>query len=220
MRELRYTLLSDGSLDKALLPLLTWLLHEHTFEFAIQSEWADLRRLPTVPRTLADRIQKSIELYPCDLLFVHRDAEREPHEVRRNEIRQAIEVVSTLIVSPPVICVVPIRMQEAWLLFDEPALRRAAGNPHGRMPLQLPRLIELENLPDPKEYLNELIREASGLNSHRRKKIPVSMYAQRVLEFIEDFDPLRRLSAFNALEDEIRNILREHGWLINVTRDS
>jgi hypothetical protein len=38
MRELRYTLLSDGSSDRALLPVLTWLLHEHTFEFAIQSE--------------------------------------------------------------------------------------------------------------------------------------------------------------------------------------
>ena len=219
MRELRYTLLSDGSSDRALLPLLTWLLHEHTFELAIQSEWADLRRLPTVPRTLADRIRKSIELYPCDLLFVHRDAEREPHEARRNEIRQAIEVVSTLTILPPVICVVPIRMQEAWLLFDEPALRRVAGNPHGRMPLQLPRLTELENLPDPKENLNELIREASGLNSRRRKKIPVSMYAQRVLEFIEDFTPLRRLSAFNTLEDELKDILRAHGWLINVARD-
>ncbi|MDQ2997382.1 MAG: hypothetical protein M3R61_10050, partial [Chloroflexota bacterium] len=99
------------------------------------------------------------------------------------------------------------------------ALRRAAGNPHGRMPLQLPRLTELENLPDPKENLNELIREASGLNSRRRKKIPVSMYAQRVLEFIEDFTPLRRLSAFNVLEDEIEGILRLHGWIINVDRD-
>jgi hypothetical protein len=143
MRELRYTLLSDGSSDRALLPVLTWLLHEHTFEFAIQSEWADLRRLPSVPRTLANRIQKSIELYPCDLLFVHRDAEREPHEVRRNEIRQAIEVVSTLIVPPPIICVIPIRMQEAWLLFDELALRRAAGNPHGRMPCNFLALLSL-----------------------------------------------------------------------------
>lgn len=220
MRELRYTLLSDGSSDRALLPLLTWLLHEHTFEFAIQSEWADLRRLPAVPRTLATRIQKSIELYPCDLLFVHRDAERESHEVRRNEIRQAIEAASTQVLPPPVICVVPIRMQEAWLLFDELAVRRAAGNPNGRMPLQLPRLNDLENLPDPKENLNELIREASGLSGRRRKKLPVSMYAQRVLEFIEDFDPLRRLSAFKALEDEIRVTLRAQGWLTSVARDA
>ena len=41
----------------------------------------------------------------------------------------------------------------------------------------------------------------------------------KLLEFIDDFDPLRRLSAFNALEDELRNILRTHGWLINVARD-
>lgn len=213
MRELRYTLLSDGSSDRALLPLLTWLLHEHIFECAVQPEWADLRRLPTVPRTLADRIQKSVELYPCDLLFVHRDAEREPQEVRGNEIRQAVEVVSTVISLPPIICVIPIRMQEAWLLFDERALRKASGNPHGKMPLRFPRVDEIESLPDPKERLNELIREASGLSGRRRKKIPVSTYAQRVLEFIDDFSPLRRASAFNILEEEVKQMAREQGWL-------
>src|SRR5262249_34801620 len=101
-----------------------------------------------VSRTLSDRIQKSIELYPCDLLFVHRDAEKELPERRRNEIRQAIELVSKETSFLPIVCVVPVRMQEAWLLFDEPALRRAAGNPNGRMILQLPHLGELEGLPD------------------------------------------------------------------------
>ncbi|MEH2437636.1 MAG: hypothetical protein V7K25_25980 [Nostoc sp.] len=42
MKELCYTLLSDGSSDKALMPILTWLLREHQVECAIQSNWADL----------------------------------------------------------------------------------------------------------------------------------------------------------------------------------
>lgn len=35
MNEIRYTLLSDGSSDKALLPILTWLLRLHGVECAI-----------------------------------------------------------------------------------------------------------------------------------------------------------------------------------------
>jgi hypothetical protein len=40
----------------------------------------------------------------------------------------------------PVVCVVPVRMMEAWLLIDEMAIRRVAGNPNGRIPIELPVL--------------------------------------------------------------------------------
>jgi hypothetical protein len=68
MKELCYTLLSDGSSDKALMPMLTWLLREHQVECAIQSTWADLRRLPKPPKTLLPRIISGLDLYPCDSL--------------------------------------------------------------------------------------------------------------------------------------------------------
>ncbi|MHC5830744.1 MAG: hypothetical protein ACYT04_86055, partial [Nostoc sp.] len=106
---------------------------------AIQSNWADLRRLPKPPKKLLPRIINSLELYPCNLLFIHRDAEREPREKRITEILEALqEAVKKSVVVPPHVCVIPVRMQEAWLLFDEAALRKAAGNPSGRQPLQLP----------------------------------------------------------------------------------
>jgi len=103
-------------------------------------------------------------------------------------------------------------MQEAWLLFDEPAIRTAAGNPNGRDHLDLPRLQHLEGLPDPKEVLYELLRTASGLSGRRRKKLPVSQLAQRVSDFIDDFAPLRTLPAFTALEVEIRKTVEIRGW--------
>ena len=150
MKELCYTLLSDGSSDKALMPILTWLLRAHQVECAIQSNWADLRRLPKPPKKLLPRIINSLELYPCDLLFIHRDAEREPREKRITEILEVLEeAVKKSVLVPPHICVIPVRMQEAWLLFDEAALRKAAGNPRGRQPLQLPDIRKLEQLPDP-----------------------------------------------------------------------
>src|SRR5579872_4460722 len=137
MKEIRYTLLSDGVSDQRLMPIITWLLREHLSDYAIQPAWADLRYLPQRPRTLADRIRYSIDLYPCDLLFVHRDAEREPPANRRSEIQSAKDLV-TECNAVPSICVIPVRMQEAWLLIDEQAIRRAAGNPNGKQPLILP----------------------------------------------------------------------------------
>ena len=75
MQELRVTLVADGSSDRAILPILVWLLREHFGSIPIQPEFSDLRRLQNPPRDLSARIDTSIELYPCDLLFVHRDAE-------------------------------------------------------------------------------------------------------------------------------------------------
>jgi len=211
MTELSYTLLSDGSSDRALIPILTWVLRQHEVNIAIQPQWADLRRLPAPPRSLSSRIRLSLNLFPCDLLFIHRDAEREPYNIRVEEIQRAVDEVASL-ASVPAICVVPVRMQEAWLLFNEIALRVAAGNPNGQNPLHLPPINTLEQLPDPKSILYELLREASGLYGRRRRKFAVRTSARRVSELITDFTPLRVLSAFNALETEVQNVIETQDW--------
>jgi len=212
MNELRYTLLSDGSSDEALLPILTWLLRENGIQSAIQSAWADLRRLRKAPQTLSGKIKKSVDLYPCDLLFVHRDAENEPYKIRIAEIEKAIQEVRTSLAVLPIIRVVPVRMQEAWLLFDEKAIRRASGNPLGRQSLQFPPIAKLEQLHDPKNILHELLREASGLKGRRRKRIPTNKHTRRVAEFIENFSALRTLSAFKALEADIQQMIETQKW--------
>jgi len=58
-----------------------------------------------------------------------------------------------------VVPAVPVRMTEAWLLFDEAAIRRAAGCPNGSMPLELPSLKTSEDIPDPKTILHEALRK-------------------------------------------------------------
>ncbi|MBC6479191.1 MAG: DUF4276 family protein [Hormoscilla sp. GM7CHS1pb] len=210
--ELRYTLLSDGSSDKALQYVLTWLLREHiVVNCAIQSEWADLGRLPKPPKKLPDRIKKSLELYPCDLLFVHRDAEKEPRQKRVDEIRKAIESDEKSL-SVPAVCVIPVRMQEAWLLFDEKAIRRASGNPGGRQALKLPDLAKVEELSDPKNILYTVLRQASELGPKRLKKFNVNEKVHRVAELIDDFTPLLALSAFRALEVDIEQAIEKFGW--------
>jgi hypothetical protein len=212
MKELRYTLLSDGSSDSALIPVLTWLLQTHLVDCAIQHEWADLRGVPkSLKDTFSKRIKLAVELYPCELLFIHRDAEKEPRQKRVDEIRKAKEEAGESL-SVPTVCVVPVRMTEAWLLFDETALRRAAANPNGKHPLQLPNLTQLEDKPDPKRLLYNLLIEASGLGSNRRRKLRVEELVHRVAEFIDDFASLRAMPAFKALEDELTQVIQEQDW--------
>jgi len=206
LNSLRFTLLSDGSSDRVLLPMLEWLLGECSSR-TFQPQWADLRMLPSPPKTLAERVQTAVEIYPCDLLFIHRDAEREPREVRVREIRQQISTLAA-----PAICIVPVRMQEAWLLFDEKALRRAAGNPNGRTVLTLPDLDEIEQIPDPKELVHGMLRQASELPSRRLRRFNPAVAIHRLAELIDDFSPLRGLPAFQALESDVRTLLVERSW--------
>ncbi|NJO06769.1 MAG: DUF4276 family protein [Chloroflexaceae bacterium] len=155
-------------------------------------------------------MKKSLELYPCDILFVHRDAEREPYQTRKDQIQQALCGMDS---APPVVCVIPVRMTEAWLLFDEQAIRTASGNPNGRCVLQLPQLCRIETLPNPKKDLNNLLRTASELSNRRLQKQNIPQQVQRVAEFIDDFSPLRTLTAFQALEEDIAETVARQGWL-------
>lgn len=72
---LRYTLLADGSSDRTLLPLLNWLLEQVHPDIHIQPQFAS--RVPSTGMSLVQRVHLAMRLYPCDVLFIHRDAERE-----------------------------------------------------------------------------------------------------------------------------------------------
>lgn len=203
MKELRYTLLADGPADRALMPILTWLLRQNLPSLAIQQQWADPWRFPRRSKELHEKIKTTIDFYQCDLLFVHRDAETACLEDRQAEIRQALARVRDDAVLPNAICVVPVRMTEAWLLHDLGAIRQAAGNPNGTEPLTLPNLGDIESLPNPKRILHELLRDATEKGARRRKRFDTNKAVQLIPKYIEDFSPLRRLSAFAALEEEL-----------------
>ena len=201
--------MADGASDRALVPILTWLMRRYCGSLPIQAEYADLRFLRSPPRGLAKRIKLSVELYPCDLLFVHRDAERATIEDRRSEITAALEDIR---ITLPAVCVVPVRMQEAWLLIDEAALRHAAGNPNGREPLSLPDVQRLEHLPNPKGLLHDLLRQASGLHGRRLRRLNHRLHGYDVADRIRDFSPLFRLPAFRRLVAEVEYFVAGNSW--------
>ena len=203
MRELTFTLLADGPSDAALIPILRWSLRQHMQLTTIQSEWADLRRLPNPPRDLPGRILEALKLYPCDVLFVHRDAENQNPDLRYREIELAMERVAAEIGRKCHVCVVPVRMQEAWLLINQSAIRRAAGNPNGTKALALPDVSESESIPSPKKRLLQLLTDASELRGRRLKKFRPTKHVHLIAANISDFSPLRQLPAFQRLEADI-----------------
>ncbi len=212
MSDLTYTLLSDGSSDSALMPIPDWLLRANGIACAIQGQWADLRWLHRPPKGLAARLSTAVDLFPCELLFIHRDGERDPYDSRRNEIRSAVAEAFDRGHTPIHVCVIPIRMREAWLLFDEAAIRRAAGNPSGRVAVQLPPLGRCEDVPDPKGLLHHVLREASGLSARRRAQLRLGPLVRRVAEHTQDFAPLRALTAFAALERDVQEAIAVNRW--------
>ena len=204
---LRYALLTDGTSDAVLLPILDWLLNTNLGEGNFSGSWVNPERFSFDAKELKDRIRETLEHYPCNVLFIHRDAEKMASNVRYAEIAEAVNDAGT---SVPYICVVPVHMTEAWLLFDIQAIRASAGNPNGKVKLKLPGKKEWESLPDPKEKLKQALIEASELTPRRLKGKRISEWVASVPRNVtnQDFSPLRGLNAFNALEDDIKKFVK------------
>ena len=195
-----FTLVADGTSDEVLLPILTWSLKQQAVT-PIVAKRADNSRIPR-PRNAEERLKTVLDLYPCDVLFVHRDAEAQPAEIRRREIAKALRGIGVRHIP-----VVPVRMSEAWLLADEFAIRAAAGNPNGREVLNLPELRRLEDLPDPKNVLHDALAAASGLNARRRQKISIQQQVHRIADHIDDYSRLNILPTFQLLQADIRDLV-------------
>lgn len=215
-RSVRYSLLGDGSSDRALVSVLDWLFRFHLPANAIleQGQVADLGRLPSPPplADLAGRIRMAVEFYPCDVLFVHRDAEqRNGYAARRAEIEHAVESAGLEVRCIPA---VPVRMTEAWLLTDEVALRRAADHPTGTVTLNWPSLARLEKI-HAKEVLFDLFRAASNQTGGRRQRVSLEKRRARLATLIDDFSPLRRFVPFQDLERDVYEFCQS--WTLEQT---
>jgi len=208
--DIRYTLVSDGSSDRVLIPILNWLLETICTDSAVQPQWADLGWLRNPPRDLRNRLHCAVECYPCNLLFVHRDAEAQNPEERRAEVMAAVLSIPT---PPAIVCVIPVRMSETWLLLNERAIRTAAGRPSGRVQLQLPGPERAELIPDPKGVLFQALRDASECTGRRLDNLNEHALRHRVAELIDDYSILRRLSAFRRLEEDLTGELSRLGWI-------
>ena len=189
------TLVADGTSDRVLLPIINFLMDEysprpHRVLFA--------EGLHAGP--LSTRIPHAVNSFPCDLLFVHRDAEATAVADREHEIRQATVALGA---SAHPIHIIPVRMTETWLLVDVRAIRRAAGNPNGQQAVVVPPLDRLEAQPDPKEILFRALIAAKDLGARRLRGFRPETLRHRVSELIEDYGQLRSLTSFRHFEQQV-----------------
>lgn len=197
----RYTLLADGTSDEVLVPVLDWLIGQHLPD--VRSVSAFARGFGKVGNDLNSRVQAALQYFPCDLLFIHRDAEAMPPHQRRAEI-DAVMGDSDV----PFVAVIPVRMSEAWLLANEEAIRFAAGNAAGRHRLNLPNRQRWELLPDPKAILLGALRLASGKSGRALDKFNPEKARHLITPRSPSFDGLRGLPAFDAFEADLINQLK------------
>lgn len=203
MQRFAATLVAEGSSDQALLPFIDFLLDEHC-ELPHATTFAS--GLPA--GAVVGRIATALSLYPCDMLFVHRDADRSDVSEREDEIRSAAKAAAPDVKA---VCIVPVRMTEAWLLMDVPAIRRAAGNPTGRVDLALPPTSRIEALADPKTTLFELLDRASELSGRRLRRFDRNRSGRQVSGFMNDYHLLRQLPSFQHFEAQVKGHLSHAG---------
>ena len=196
MSSLALTLVADGTSDRALLPFISALMDRHC-PVPFISQFAD--ELPMGARSLGARVRAALDLYPCDLLFVHRDAEGQPVAMREAEIRQSLDGISP---RPALVCVVPVRMTEAWLITSESAIRTAVGNPHGTVALNLPPVSRIESV-DAKEILFGALEAAKDLNVRRRHRFRPEQFRHKVADVCDDLSHIRRLASFRHFESQV-----------------
>ena len=206
MKELKYTLIADGSSDITLLKIIKWSLDDLYPRFPNDGSFADFRNIKEPPKRLKDKVSKAKLYYPFDILFVHRDAESTSVRMiaqRSEEINFELQEEDF----DKTICLVPVKMMETWLLIDVEAIKKAAGNRNYSGAINLPPIRTLEKENQPKDLLHSLLRDASGKKGRNLKKFNIDKTVHLVAENIEDFSPLRNLAAFQAFETELKKVV-------------
>ena len=215
LKELKITLISDGSSDATLLQVIKWSISQLYLELPVQCKYADFRNLKHKIRTgdIATRIKVADQLFPFDLCFYHRDAEsndiKKIVKLRKWEIQEHVPAEY----KDTVVCLVPVRMMESWLLIDELAIKSAACNSNYTQRLNMPSLRQIETLPDPKSTLHSLLKEAKNSSKRRLKSFNVEAAVHDVSTYIEDFSPLKSLQAYHLFEEDLKAALER---LINI----
>ncbi|WP_426103776.1 hypothetical protein [Massilia sp. TSP1-1-2] len=199
---LRYTLVADGSSDQLPMHVIDWLIAFHRPDLAVTGSFA--RDLGRVGSRLSDRLPAALTLYPCDMLFVHRDTEGVAIAERVREIDEAARPLHSHWVP-----VVPARMTEAWLLSDEIAIRAVAENKYGHVRLDLPPKREWETVINPKQVLFDALVLASGKTRRAQARFSLPKARAMVAAWTTDFSPLRGLASFDALETSLLNVLMD-----------
>ena len=203
---LRVLFLGEGTSDEGLVPHIERIAAEADVPVAVSSPALDWLS-PPVGHSVADKpraVRRLSDSY--DLAVLQRDADRGPDQDRRDEIAPAVAAEWPELAHMPV---APVRTLEAWLLLDEQAIRQVAGNPSGRMDLQLPRAATVARIPDPEQKLKDTLAVASGAKGRRlaevQKRFPRNRH--RLFELLDQQGPVSTVPSWCRFVTDLTDAL-------------
>lgn len=140
------------------------------------------------------------------ILFVHADADGDAQRARAERAQPGIDRLHQEFGGEGIgVAVVPVRETEAWAIADGDALRLASGSNASDKDMGLPPAHAVEATPDPKAVLDKAWRVAAAARKRQRSNVaPMLSYLGETITLAR----LRTLSAFQALEQDLRDALR------------
>ena len=188
-RYLTCTVIGDGGTDRVLVPIIRWAINRLDPEVDLVEP--DFRKR-------IGSLTEFFSAYRDDamLTFAHRDAEGESYEQRMQEF--------DAVAQKSIVPVIPVCMSEAWLLIDAKAIALASGRPD--VLVTVPPVATLESIRDPKSCLEQLLYEAAGSPTGRRRRVfrrDLVDTRVAVAGYISDYSPLENLSAFRNFQDAL-----------------
>jgi hypothetical protein len=192
---------AEGTSDGPLANLVELLFRDRGTDLRLTAP--PFEQLNDVRKDVRSRVDAGLKLMDnrADLVVVHRDADNVGSKVRREEIGKALSKTAASAWCP----IVPVRMTEAWLLLDEPLIRRVAGNPRGKVQLNLPNAQEVERVADPKDVLRQALLTAAESTGRRRERDTKRFNQQRrqLLEGLDRHGPVSALPGWRQLLDDV-----------------
>lgn len=205
------TLIRDGKSDTGMLtPIISWLFNDLYDDIILEMQSEDFKNVAYEIK-VGDILEKikyvGKEINP-DIIFVHRDSEKQGYDARLAEIEDKIKNSNFY---DKIVRVIPIRMTEAWLLTDARAICIASGikdkKKFKQVQDKLPKIGKIEEVSHPKMAIQDIIRELKKDKSSRNRGLPPMAL---IADNTENFAALRNLSAFKKFEEEVKTFIDKH----------
>jgi hypothetical protein len=208
MTTIHFVFIGEGSSDAGLIPHLENLCIELGAD-EVTGTAVDYQRLQeNFSRTVEAKLMAAIQLEPsANLYFIHRDPDTPEASERYREISDAVVACS---LGQQWVAVIPVQETEAWILLDEVAIRKVAGRPGGREPLNLPRPSRVEAIAQPKEQLKEALVRAANVTGRRLTKFRADFPIHRLLllQRLPTGGLLSDVKSWTRMRDDLETVIR------------